>query len=56
MRFRTMRYIETALLAEETKRMRERPSGQATLDFTPVDQKTVDRVEALQRPREGTHP
>lgn len=29
--------------------MRERPSGQATLDFTPVGQKTVDRVDALER-------
>jgi IS5 family transposase len=29
--------------------MRERPSGQATFDFTPVSQKTVDRIDALER-------
>ena len=29
--------------------MRERLSGQATFDFTPVGQKTVDRVDALER-------
>jgi len=29
--------------------MREHLSGQATFDFTPVGQKTVDRVDALER-------
>jgi len=44
-----MRYIESAHYAEETKLMREHPSGQATFDFTPVGQRTVDRVDALER-------